>query len=129
MDDIEQYIISEEKLIKYRNEFESYIQQTTYNGETIYNLLHKIIDIRDNKLYSPIECISLNIKDFENYQISHNESVYKDKIYFDEEKNILLSDYRPGNLFWDTQLGNMQQQNFTVDEFWADIDRRIQFRK
>ena len=41
----------------------------------------------------------------------------------------MLSDYRPGNLFWDTHLGNMQQQSFTVKEFWEEMEERITKRK
>ena len=36
----------------------------------------------------------------------------------------MLSDYFPGNLFWDTHLGNMQQQSFTLKEYRAEENER-----
>jgi hypothetical protein len=121
---IEKYITT--NLSEYREKFKLYLKNTYYNGETLYEALHKIITIHNDILLSPIECIALNIDDFEGtkIQISHNESTDKEIIYYDEEKNILLSDYRPGNLFWDTKIGNMQQQNFTIQEFWTIFNER-----
>ena len=67
-------------------------------------------------------------KEKKGINISHNEAVNKEKIYPDSSNNIMLSDYRPGNLFWDTQIGNMQQQDFTIDEYWEEINKRIKRR-
>ena len=61
---------------------------------------------------------------YEIVDISHNEAVNKHQVHFCSENNIMLSDYFPGNLFWDTHLGNMQQQSFTVKEYWAEMEKR-----
>lgn len=33
----------------------------------------------------------------------------------------MLSDYRPGNLYWDFKIANMRQQNDTIEEYWEAI--------
>jgi hypothetical protein len=100
--------------------------------------MKKLENIRDGKLISPItqKDISINAFDFDGgckedeiVDISHNEPVNDKKIRFCQENNVMLSDYRPGNLFWDTHLGNMQQQSFTVKEYWAEMEERITKRK
>ena len=57
--------------------------------------------------------------------ISHNEAVSKEKIYYCEDNNVLLSDFRPGNLFWDFHCCNMQQQDFTIEEYWSEMTERF----
>ena len=39
-----------------------------------------------------------------------------------KQNKIMLSDFRPGNLFWDLHLGNMRQQDDTVSEYWISIE-------
>jgi hypothetical protein len=119
--------IKPDELTKYKNELKEYLKNTFYLNKSCYELIYQLGSIKQGKLISPIRCEPLSISMFENEKevdISHNEAVCKKKIYFCENNNILLSDYRPGNLFWDLHLGNMQQQDFTIDEYWADHDKR-----
>ena len=130
--DIDKFISTEDAL-KYKQTLEDYLKKTMYLGESCYESMKKLENIRDGKLISPItqKEISINAFDFdggckedENIDISHNEPVNDKKIHFCQENNVMLSDYRPGNLFWDTHLGNMQQQSFTVKEYWAEMEER-----
>ena len=130
--DIDKFISTEDAL-KCKQTLEDYLKKTMYLGESCYESMKKLENIRDGKLISPItqKEISINAFDFdggckedENIDISHNEPVNDKKIHFCQENNVMLSDYRPGNLFWDTHLGNMQQQSFTVKEYWAEMEER-----
>jgi hypothetical protein len=47
---------------------------------------------------------------------------------YDKNKG-LLSSFRPNNLFWGTHLGNMNQQHFTVKEYWEEQENIIKRRK
>lgn len=131
--DIEKCIPREDAL-KYKQILEDYLKNTTYLGKSCYESMKKLENIRDGKLISPItqKEISINAFDKETVDggkdeivdISHDEAVNKHQIRFCLENNVMLSDYFPGNLFWDTHLGNMQQQSFTVKEYWAEMDER-----
>ena len=133
--DIDKFISTEDAL-KYKQTLEDYLKKTMYLGESCYESIKKLENIRDGKLISPItqKEISINAFDKETIEgcckedeiitISHNEPVNHKKIRFCQENNVMLSDYFPGNLFWDTHLGNMQQQSFTVKEYWAEMDER-----
>ena len=138
--DIDKFISTEDAL-KYKQTLEDYLKKTMYLGESCYESMKKLENIRDGKLISPItqKEISINAFDKETIEggckedeiitISHNEPVNHKKIRFCQENNVMLSDYRPGNLFWDIHLGNMQQQSFTVKEFWEEMEERITKRK
>ena len=135
--DIDKFISTDDAL-EYKQKLEDYLKKTMYLGESCYESMKKLENIRDGKLISPIaqKEISINAFDFdggckedENIDISHNEPVNHKKIRFCQENNVMLSDYRPGNLFWDIHLGNMQQQSFTVKEFWEEMEERITKRK
>ena len=131
--DIDNFISTEDAL-KYKQTLEDYLKNTMYLGESCYDSMKKLENIRDGKLISPITQKEISITAFDKktvcggkdeiVDISHNEPVNHKKIRFCQENNVMLSDYRPGNLFWDTHLGNMQQQSFTVKEYWAEMDKR-----
>ncbi len=131
--DIDKCIPSEDAL-KYKQTIEDYLKETTYLGESCYDSMKKLENIRDGKLISPITQREISITAFDKetvdggryeiVDISHNEAVNKHQVRFCSENNIMLSDYFPGNLFWDTHLGNMQQQSFTVKEYWAEMEKR-----
>ena len=131
--DIEKCIPGEDAL-KYKQILEDYLKNTTYLGKSCYESMKKLENIRDGKLISPItqKEISINAFDKETVDggkdeivdISHDDAVNKNNIRFCPENNVMLSDYFPGNLFWDTHLGNMQQQSFTVKEYWAEMEKR-----
>ena len=102
-----------------------------YEGKSCYNLIKELGVIKKGILISPISFEPLSVKMFEikhAIDISHNIAVCKNKIIYCPNNNILLSDYRPGNLFWDTHLCNMQQQDFTITEYWQELERRMSKR-
>jgi hypothetical protein len=124
-------VIPSDELVKHKQNLEEYLQRTNYMGKSCYELTRALGTIKNGQLYSPINCERLSVKMFEKEKminISHNEAVCKNKIYFCETNQVMLSDYRPGNLFWDTHLSNMQQQDFTIDEYWIDHDKRTALR-
>ena len=125
-------VIPTEKLSSFLPIIECYLKSKIYLGNTCYDLIHNLGTIKKGILYSPIHFERLSIRQFSEagaLHISHNEAVCKQKMYFCETQNVLLSDYRPGNLFWDTKMANMQQQDFTIDEYWIDHDRRSKLRE
>ena len=132
--DIDKFIPRED-VLKYKQTLEDYLKNITYLGKSCYESMKKLENIRDGKLISPItqKEISINAFDKETVDggykdeivdISHDDAVNKNNIRFCPENNVMLSDYFPGNLFWDTHLGNMQQQSFTVKEYWAEMEQR-----
>lgn len=124
-------MINLSELSEYKTELDEHLKTTFYMGKSCSESISKLGTIKKGVLISPIRCEKLSIKLFEKEKaidISHNEAVNKKKIYFCENNQILLSDYRPGNLFWDTHLGNMQQQEFTIEEYWEDHHRRSAMR-
>ena len=132
--DIDKYISTEDAL-KCKQTLEQYLKDTMYLGKSCYDSMKKLENIRDGKLISPITQKEISITAFDKetvdggnkdeiVDISHDDAVNKNNIQFCPENNVMLSDYFPGNLFWDTHLGNMQQQSFTVKEYWAEMDKR-----
>lgn len=126
--------IPREDALKYKQTLEDYLKNTKYLGKSCYELMKKFQNIRDGKLISPITQKEISITAFDKetvgeckddiVDVSHNEAVNKHNIRFCLENNVMLSDYFPGNLFWDTHLGNMQQQSFTVEEYWRETEER-----
>lgn len=135
--DITKYIPLE-KLIEYKKTYSEYLKNICYLGENVYEFIHNAENsiIINEKLMCPITEEMISIEQFNKtdnqaedcLQISHNEACNKQKIYFDETINCLVSDYRPTNLFWGTKLGNMQQQSFTIKEYWINQQERINRR-
>lgn len=134
--DISKYI-SNENVFAYKKILEQYLKSKIYLGKSCFDHLEELENIWDGKLISPItrDFISIHAFDSEKMlneddqaNISHNEAAGKNKSYFCSDQNVILSDYRPGNLFWDTHLGNMQQQSFTIQEYWSEMDKRNSIR-
>ena len=78
--DIDKFISTEDAL-EYKQKLEDYLKKTIYLGESCYESMKKLENIRDGKLISPIaqKEISINAFDFdggckedENIDISHN---------------------------------------------------------
>lgn len=134
--DISTYIQNDDVFI-YKQTLEQHLKSKLYMGKSCFDHLEELENVHDGKLISPItrEYISIDAFDGkktldqdDQVNISHNEPVNKHRIYFCPEQNVMLSDYRPGNLFWDTHLGNMQQQSFTIQEYWGEIEKRNSIR-
>ena len=130
--DITKYIKKAE-VDMFKKQLGDYLKTKNYRGQSCLELINNLKVIsKGGYLVSPILCKNLSIEDFvvkKAINISHNEAVCKNKIYWCENNEILLSDYRPGNLFWDLKIGNMQQQDFTIEEYWEDHHRRTRLRE
>ena len=126
-------ILSIEEVQLYKDIFSKYLQTIYYSDISCYQTMKCLPCIsKNNELISPILCKKLSIDDFTKngvIHISHNISVSKNIITYCEKYNILLSDYYAGNLFWDFRTGNMQQQNYTINEYWEDVQKRLFLRK
>lgn len=129
--------IPDEDILKYKQILEDHLKSKIYMGKSCLEHLNELENIHDGKLISPItrEYISIDAFDSEKtlnkedqVNISHNDAVNNHRIYFCPQQNVMLSDYRPGNLFWDTHLGNMQQQSFTIQQYWGEIEKRNNIR-
>jgi len=129
--------IPDEDIKKKKQILEDHLKSKIYIGKSCLEHLNELENIHDGKLISPItrEYISIHAFDSEKtlnkedqVNISHNDAVNNHRIYFCQQQNVMLSDYRPGNLFWDTHLGNMQQQSFTIQQYWSEIEKRNNIR-
>ena len=131
--DITNYIKKKAEVDNFKTLLGNYLKTKIYMGQNCIELINNLNVIsKGGYLVSPILCKNLSIEDFvikKAINISHNEAVCKNKIYWCENNKILLSDYRPGNLFWDLKIGNMQQQDFTIEEYWEDHHRRTRLRE
>ena len=126
-------IFEQDELNDYLSFFENYLNNIYYLNKSCIELIEELKCLNKNKiLISPILCEEISIDDFSEknkLNISHNIAVSKNQILFCEDNGILLSDYRPGNLFWDFKLGNMRQQDDTIEEYWESIKKSIKLRE
>ena len=148
--DIHTYIKLDD-VIRMISTFETFLKETHYDGGSLYDtcLINEcIVDEGEKRiLICPLTLnkISINQFDKENLktndynetmlaeqkqmQICHNEAVSKKRIYYDKTRGCILTAARPQNLFWGEKLGNMQQQDFTINEYWNDLEKKIERRK
>jgi len=124
--------IDENKVEQYKSEFELYLKTNIYLNKSCYD---SIIDLKcfdkQKHLISPILCKKISIDDFceeHKLNISHNIAVSKNIILFCDTNDVLLSDYHPGNLFWDFKIANMRQQDDTIEEYWKAIRESLELR-
>ncbi len=117
--------------------FETHLKETYYNDKSLFDTLHEDFNcIINGILYDPIRCIPIRFEQFgmdkcydkDALNICHNIAVEKETMEYDKNKG-LLSSFRPNNLFWGTHLGNMNQQHFTVKEYWEEQEKIIKRRK
>ena len=109
-----------------KRKYEEALSTKMYFGKTCLELIDSISStqkiIRDGYLFNIIDQKHLTIDDFDSLEVTHNEAVSKEKLYFDETTQLLLSDFRPGNVFLCHKTSNMRQQELTVDE-WIEYIR------
>ena len=122
---------------RYFASFETHLKETYYNDKSLFDTLHEDFNcIINGMLYDPIRCIPIRFEQFgmdkcydkDALNICHNIAVEKETMEYDKNKG-LLSSFRPNNLFWGTHLGNMNQQHFTVKEYWEEQENIIKRRK
>jgi hypothetical protein len=121
--------ISLEQIEYFKSHFKHYLETHYCIDKSCYDLINdlKCFD-KEFYLISPIKLDLISIDDFceENkINISHNIAVSKNQIIFCKYNQIIMSDYRPGNLFWDFKSANMRQQDDTIDEYWTSIHNSL----
>lgn len=120
-------------VIKYKLTLENFLKKNNYMGKSCYNSITELKCIDKNGiLISPITYDKISIDDFginHKLNISHNVAVSKKIILFCNENQVMLSDYRPGNLFWDFKIANMRQQDDTIEEYWNAVERSMELRR
>lgn len=128
--DIEKYILIL-KVNQLKEMFETFLKEIYYDDGCLYDshVMRKCLKIKDGKrvLVCPLTDKKISIDDFllcknspDSIQICHNEAICKEKLYFDKTRGYIITARRPQNLFWGTKRGNMQQQELTIDELWAE---------
>ena len=112
--------------------FETFLKGIHYDDGCLYDshVMQKCLKYKNGKkiLVCPLTDNKISIHHFkinddeclESIQVCHQEAVSKEKIYFDETRGYMVTARRPQNLFWGTKRGNMQQQELTIDELWAE---------
>ena len=119
-------LFTQSEIETYKQKYEEALSAKTYLGKTCLELIDSISStqkiIRDGYLFNIIDQKHLTIDDFDSLEVTHNEAVSKEKVYFDETTQMLLSDFRPGNVFLCHRKSNMRQQELTVDE-WIEYIR------
>ena len=120
------------KIDEMKNVFETFLKGIYYDDGCLYGspLMRKCLKYKNGKqiLVCPLTDNKISIHQFEinddecleSIQVCHEEAVSKEKIYFDETRGYIITARRPQNLFWGTKRGNMQQQELTIDELWAE---------
>jgi hypothetical protein len=116
---------------------ESYLRTRIYNEENLldYCKNHYSLSWGNGYLVDPIQFTSMSIYDFktsglENSSVvCHNEAANKNIFYYDNIQKFIVSPARPNNFFWSKHLSNMMQQNYNLDEYFAEEEKRYNKRK
>jgi len=116
---------------------ERYLAKRMYDEGNLleYCKSHYSLKFGSGCLIDPIQLIPMSINDFKSSGLEnssvvcHNESLNKNKFYFDKKNNFILSPARPTNFFWAKHLSNMMQQNFNLDEYFKMEEKRYKKRK
>jgi hypothetical protein len=107
-----------------------------YDGNLLdYCKNHYSLSLGNGFLVDPIQLNQMSISDFktsglENSSVvCHNEAANKNIFYFDNIQNFILTPARPTNFFWSKHLSNMMQQNYNLDEYFDEEEKRYLKRK
>jgi hypothetical protein len=119
------------------NEIELYLKSREYfDGNLLdYCKNHYSLKWGNGFLIDPIQFTNMSIDDFkttgldESSVVCHNEAANKYNFYFDKKQNFILSPARPTNFFWAKKLSNMMQQNYNLDEYFEEEEKRYLKRK
>lgn len=111
---------------------EKYLKSRIYFDGDLLNYCknHYSLRLGDGCLVDPIQLTEMSINDFktsghENSSVvCHNEAANKNIFYFDDIQNFILSPARPNNFFWSKHLSNMMQQNYNLDEYFIEEEKR-----
>jgi hypothetical protein len=119
------------KVTQFKEQLEMFLRGIYYDDGCLYgsHVMQKCLKIKDGKkvLVCPLTDKKISIDDFliykkspESIQICHNDAISNENLYFDKTRKYIVTARRPQNLFWGTKRGNMQQQELTIDELWAE---------
>ena len=133
--DIQKNLVGDFELLK--SETVNYLKSRTYDEGNLYEycIAHPTLKYGNGYLVDPIRLFKMSINNFkssglENSSvICHNEAANKNLFYFDSRQNFILTPARPTNFFWSTHLSNMMQQNYTLQEYYLEEDKRSEVRK
>ncbi|WP_369044552.1 hypothetical protein [Staphylococcus chromogenes] len=116
---------------------ECYYSSEAYTGNLLdYCENHPSTSMKKGELFDPIQVAPIYIEDFDiddkaddrNIDFTHDEAVNKDRYYWDDYRNTILSPARPTNVFWSKHLSNMMQQNFSLEEYFEHQEKIIKRR-
>ena len=100
-----------------------------------YVLSHLSITLDPGKLTDPIQLESITIDNFntssrsaKSVDLTHSEAVIYQKYYLDKEKGCILTPARPTNVFWSFHLSNMMQQDYSLEEYFENEEKRYHRR-
>ena len=120
-------------------DIEKSLKESFYDSGNLldYCKNHPSMLMEPGNLFDPIQVEQINLVDFSikdkkddrNLDLAHNEAVNKDKYYFDNSKQCILTPARPGNLSWSKQLSNMMQQNFSLTEYFEHEEKIVAKRR
>lgn len=116
---------------------ENFLKARVYYDGNLFDYCknHYSLSLGNGYLIDPIQLNPMSISDFktsglENSSVvCHNEAANKNIFYFDEIQNFILTPARPNNFFWSKHLSNMMQQNYNLDEYFEEEEKRYLKRK
>ena len=120
-----------------KNEIENYLNSVVYDGGNLFDYCknHHSLKWGDGYLVDPIQLKRMSIMDFktsgleDSSVVCHNEAANKNIFYFDSINKFILTPARPNNFFWSKHLSNMMQQNYNLDEYFSEEEKRYLKRK
>lgn len=118
---------------------EEFLKTRVYDEGNLYDYCvnHPSLKFGGGFLVDPIRLNKISIQNFkttakdneDSCVISHNEAANKNIFYYDSRNKCILSPARPTNLFWSTHLSNMMQQNYKLNEYFEEEEKRIVLRE
>lgn len=108
-----------------------------YKGNLLdYVESHPSVRMIKGQLTDPIQVKRIDIQNFsidnrnsDSIDFTHNEAVIFEKYYWDKCKKCLLSPARPTNVFWSFHLSNMMQQDFDLNSYFEHEGDRYERRR
>lgn len=138
-------LTDEEGWIEYKfliKDIEDILKNTKYDNESykgnLYDCVKKqySLSLISGQLTDPIQLKEISIDKFniserkeDSIDFTHEEAVFSEKYYWDNEKKTILSPARPTNVFWSYHLSNMMQQNYGLDDYFELEKKRYYMRK
>lgn len=123
------------------NDIENILKNVRYDNKSYKGNLYDYVinqyslSMIKGQLTDPIQLKKITIDKFnirerkeDSIDFTHEEAVFSEKYYWDNEKNTILSPARPTNVFWSYHLSNMMQQNYGLDDYF-EFERNRYLRR